>query len=346
VVPIRGGVGEHGPLGDEGHVYVAGGAVALFGELDRGGDGDDRVQILVYDFYAGTGVQGGTAGFYWSKDFFPQESLGTQKTNLAEVFYIGARWLTESPDTIYSTLVHEFQHMINFNVKNVQHPGLSSQSWYNEMLSMLAEDMISPLIGIAPTNTGHPTPSRISGFLTAYPNEGVTDWNNDLDSYSYKYAFGAYLARNYGGAELVQNILANNTTNTASITAALQATSGNPSGIDFDYAVEKFAEAFIFTDPVAGRATFNKTVAKTIAGDTYTFEAFDIWNNYDLTVPAGGYYMPWSGPTVYTLTSHPNMHPYSVFVQSKATDWRTGTLSSVQLKQPADSGVKLFLMIR
>ncbi|GHU71894.1 hypothetical protein FACS189450_08710 [Spirochaetia bacterium] len=310
---------------------------------DGGKDGDDRIQILVYDFYAGSGTQGNTAGFYWSKDFYPQASLGTQKTNLAEIFYISARYMTQEPDDIYSTLVHEFQHMINFNVKRVKH-SVSSQSWYNEMLAMVAEDMISPLIGVPPTNWGHPTPSRIYGFLTSYQNEGVPIWNssgNTLESYAYKYAFGAYLARNYGGAELVKNILANNSTNQASIVAALQQTTGNMS-IDFNYAVEKFAEAFIFSDPASGRATFNQTVTKTISGTTYTFAGFDIWKG-----SGNSYYSGWrTGPAIYPLSNQPTMQPNSVYVQS-SNDWRGGTLSSpVTLNKPADAGVKLFLMIR
>jgi hypothetical protein len=140
----------------------------------------------------------------------------------------------------------------------------------------------------------------------------------------------------------VKNILANSTANIASITSALQATPGNPSGIDFNSAGEKFAEAFIFTDSDDGRATFKKTVSKTIGGTEYTFTGFDIWNNY--FVDATHYY-EWSGPTIYTLASHPTMQAYSVYLQ-RSTNWVTGTLSSVTLNKPTAAGVKLYLMIR
>jgi hypothetical protein len=224
--------------------------------------------------------------------------------------------------------------------------GVNSQSWYNEMLSMAAEDMVSPLIGIGPTNNSHPISQRISNFLTSYANEGVNTWNgsgNTLESYSYKYTFGAYLARNYGGVELVKNILANESTNEASVVAALRQTTGNTS-IDFNYAVEKFAEAFIFSNPKDGRATFNQTVTKTISGTTYTFTGFDIWNaRYTLT---GGSYHNWGGPTIYPLANQPTMQPNSVYVQSLSADWKTGTLSSVMLNKPAAAGVKLYLMVR
>ncbi|GHU15589.1 hypothetical protein FACS1894163_02870 [Spirochaetia bacterium] len=305
-----------------------------------GKDGDPRIQILVYDFTPGGSDT--AAGFFWSKDFYPQASLSTQKTNLAEIFYISAESLRDSPDYTYGTLAHEFQHMINFNVKYVKH-SVRSQSWYDEMLADVAKDMIQPMIGVSTTNSDNVIPQRITGFLTSYANKGVTIW--DSSSYSYSYAFGAYLTRNYGGAELFKNILANDSANEASIVAALQQTTGN-SSIDFSYAVEKFAEAFIFSDSTGDRATFNQTVTKTISGTTYTFTGFDIWSaRYNLTVPAG-YYRSWGGPTIYPLSNQPAMQPNSVYVQS-SNDWRGGTLSSpVTLNKPADTGVKLFLMIR
>jgi hypothetical protein len=311
-----------------------------------GVDGDPKIQILVYDFNGGGGVQGSSAaGFFWSKDLYTQAVLDSSnwsvKTNRAEMFYIDAGQLSRSPDYTYSVLVHEFQHMINFNVKLVRY-SRNSSSWYNEMLSMLAEDMISPLIGVVPTNSSHPIGIRIRYFLAWYFKEGVTTWTSlASSSYSYKYAFGAYLARNYGGAELVKNILANDSTNIDSISSALKQTAG----IDFNYAVEKFAEALIFSDPVVGRATFNKTVTHTIDGTTYTFTGFDIWSaRYNFTVPAGNYYR-WGGPTIYSLWNKPEMQPYSVYLQS-SDDWKTGAMPSVTLNRPAVAGVKLYLMIR
>jgi hypothetical protein len=294
-----------------------------------GKDGDGRIQILVYNF-----GQSDVIGFFWSKDFYTQTELNGQgislKTNLAEIFYINSQYL-QSPDLLYSTMVHEFQHMINFNVKYVKN-GNNSGTWYDEMCSMIAEDVIDPLIGVAPTNPAHPIAGRISGFLRGYANDGVTTGMGSA-SYSYKYAFGAYLARNYGGAEFVKNLLANSSTDTASITAALQATAGNP-GIDFNYALERFGEAFIFSN--TEKATFNKTVTKTIDGTTYTFTGFNIWDN-----SYGN--QTWGGPTIFS-SSPSYMLPSSVYVQS--SNWYTGSLTSITLNRPTVYGVKLYLMTR
>jgi hypothetical protein len=135
--------------------------------------------------------------------------------------------------------------------------------------------------------------------------------------------------------------LANDSANTDSIVAALRQTTGNTS-IDFNYAVEKFAEAFIFSDPTGDRATFNRTVTKTIGGTAYTFTGFDIWKG------SGNFsWSSWNtGPIVYPLANQPSMQPHSVYVQSSGAAWQTGNLTSVTLNKPANTGVKLFLMIR
>jgi hypothetical protein len=204
------------------------------------------------------------------------------------------------------------------------------------MLSMLAEDMISPWIDITPTNPNHPITTRIKDFLTSYASAGIAgvcQWDQDkIASYSNRYAFGAYLARNYGGAELVKNILANNSVNIFSIVAAVNTT--NNKNIDFNYILEKYAEAFIFTNPSGSEASFNKTVSKPISGTTYTFTGFDIWaiKNSSNTF----------GPNIYSRTSNDKMEPYSIYVQGP---WTTGSVSTITLKKPADD-VKLFLMVK
>jgi hypothetical protein len=177
-----------------------------------GKDGDPKIQILIYDIDA-------VAGFFWGKDFYEQSQLSPTKTNLAEIFYIDASQVNDVPEYIYSALFHEFQHMINFNMKSVKH-NRSSESWYNEMLSVMAEDVISPLIGIGPANSGHPIRSRIPTFLNNYHLVGMSEWVTlSSASYAKGFAFGAYLMRNYGGANLLKEMLANNSTNIDSVTA-------------------------------------------------------------------------------------------------------------------------------
>jgi hypothetical protein len=299
--------------------YEYGGAP---GSAEPGGkDGDIKVQILVYDFGGG-----GAAGFFWSKDFYIMTG-----SNLAEMFYVDVGQVERSPDYTYSLLVHEFQHMINFNVKYVENH-VSSAAWYDETLSTMAEDVISPLIGVGPTNWSHPINQRISTFLNNYDSLGVTEWST-LDSVAYAkgFAFGAYLVRNYGGAQLLQKILANNTTNVASISAALNEL--NP-GLDFYKALESYGEAFIYSgaNRPEGVLSFDNTISKTVSGTVYTHTGFDIWSR-------------WGGPRIFDVTQT-EMRPASVLVQS-SDDWRNKTGSfSITLDKPASEDVVLYLMVK
>ncbi|MDR1618106.1 MAG: hypothetical protein LBS06_03545, partial [Treponema sp.] len=211
-----------------------------------GKDGDLKVQILVYDFMGGTGGSSGAAGFFWAKDFYTNEQLQIlgYKSNLAEIFYLDVESVDLSPDYMYSALVHEFQHMINFNQKSVLN-SKSSPSWYNEMLSLMAEDVISPLIGIGPDNSGHPIKTRTGTFLASYNTQGIAEWVTlSLASYAKGFAFGAYLMRNWGGAELLGKILANDSVGIPSITAALDEIEP---GMTFEKAVQRYGEALIFS---------------------------------------------------------------------------------------------------
>jgi uncharacterized repeat protein (TIGR02543 family) len=307
---------------------------------DGGKDGDPKVQILVYDIVNASGDVM-AAGFFWNKDFYNDSQLSTQRSNLAEIFYIDASQLKDVPVYIHSTLIHEFQHMIHFNRKYVEHrdpytnQGLTSAAWYNEMLSMMAEDVIAPLIGIPPTNSSHEIRTRMPTALTNYYLEGITEWGTlSSTSYATKFAFGAYLMRNYGGAELLQRILANNTTNIDSITSALNEFE---SGLTFEKALRRYGEAMIFSGPSMpqGVMTFHKTVTQTISGTEYIAYGFDIWNDFGTT----------KGPYVLGL-NQTNMRPYSITIHS-TNGWKNKTGSfSITLNRPSDQNVVLYLMVK
>jgi len=307
---------------------------------DGGKDGDPKIQILVYDILDDSGEGAGVGGFFWSKDFYSQSQIDSYKwkykTNLAEMFYIHASGVIENPDYYYSVLIHEFQHMINFNVKYVKN-GKSSASWYDEMLSMITEDVIAPLIGIDQTNSGHPIKSRIRTFLSSYNEVGVTEWDTlKSESYAKGYAFGAYLMRNYGGPELLKKILANNTTNIESITAALEEISP---GMTFEKALSRYGEAMIYSGSFMPESvvSFDKTVTSTVNGTSYTAYGFDIWNMVRGRRERG--------PLIFPLTPM-DMKSRSILLQSdNAWTGRSGNISII-LEKPTDPDVELFLMVR
>jgi uncharacterized repeat protein (TIGR02543 family) len=298
---------------------------------DGGKDGDLKIQILVYDLVDDSGAVV-SGGFFWGKDFFDDSQLGIEKSNLAEIFYIDASYVISNPEYIYSVLVHEFQHMINFNVKSVKY-GVNPEVWYDEMLSTMAQDVIDPLIGITLTNSNHVINLWMPAALNNYYLEGVTEWNytDSSNSYARTFAFGAYLLRNYGGAELLQRILANDTADIESITAALNQFS---SGLTFEQALKRYGEAMIFSGSSMpeGVMSFDKTVTETIYGRTYTAYGFDIWNDFE-------------GPAVLDLRQR-GMMPHSITIHS--TDgWKnlTGNFS-ITLNRPSDPNVVFYLMVK
>ena len=300
---------------------------------DGGKDGDPKVQILVYDIVDTSGTAM-AAGYFWSKDFYTNAQLGsTYKSNLAEIFYIDASQVINVPVYIYSALIHEFQHMIHFNQKYVKR-GISSATWYNEMLSMMAEDVIGPMIGIPLTDSKHTIRVRMPTALYYYHAEGISEWGTlSSRSYATKSAFGAYLMRNYGGAELLQRLISNSTTNNASITSALSEFS---SGLTFEQALAKYGEAMIFSGPQkpAGVTSFDNTVTKTISGTAYTVTGFDVWK--DFTV---------KGPTVLDLNPI-EMRPHSITIHS-ADGWKNKSGNvTITLQRPSDPNVTLYLMAK
>ena len=315
------------------------------GPSGHGGmDGDPKVQILVYDILDAAGnVAAG--GFFWSKDWFTQAELDAwglnMRTNLAEIFYIDSSQVRNVPDWIPILLAHELQHLINWNVKSVQY-GANSATWYNEMLAMMMEDLIACFFGIPPTNWLHSIMTQMPLFLNTYNEVGFTEWGIGLptavrSSYAKAFAFGAFLMRNFGGAELLKSIHANNTTNVASITAALQKHNGTD--VDFLYALRRFGEAMVFSGASipAGALTFDRTITNTINGITYTSHAFDIWN---MTRSGGGL-----GPQIFGLVPMA-MRPHSVLLQSSDA-WRnrSGDIS-ITLQRPSNSGIELYLLVR
>jgi hypothetical protein len=215
---------------------------------EGGVDGDPKIQILVQDICYDFPTIDSIDGYFDSNDMYTQDALDAAgvdyKSNLAEMFYLNAPTVDASPELALSTLVHEFQHMIYLNEKWIQKDmDVNDTVWYNEILSLLAEDLIDPLIGITPENPGHPVQSRIPVFLN-YHRLGLykMPWDDTLYSNETLYPFGAYLVRNFGGVDLLMEMAHNDFTGYESISAALDKL--NP-GMTFDKALSRYGEALL-----------------------------------------------------------------------------------------------------
>ena len=221
--------------------------------------GEIHIFILPLNPTSSTQGNGGVLGYFYNGDNlqFSNESDSNQKIMfqldsqmLANPSYDGTNSLTNLPaqgwsdrystnattvsywpNQMLSTLAHEFQHMIHFYQKQVlQNANGGTQTWINEMCSMVTEDFVASSLGtVGPrgvpytngeytynpgqlwnttSGTGNDTGSRLAFFNNSYT-LGVENWdtNDQLASYGVAYAFGAWLARNYGGPQLFHAIV-------------------------------------------------------------------------------------------------------------------------------------------
>ncbi len=227
---------------------------------------NQKIIIFVSDLYgdAKQGKPSGVAGQFYSGDMYKQSFLNTYvninnqgkpiskfdnnskpnpnyiNSNEAAMFYVDSNFLTNDPEQVYSTLVHEFNHMINFVIKTLKYStdhnltlqGINNHkcdTWFTEMLAMVTEDMFCDYLQTAYEES----PMARLPLFNLFYNYGFRNWDsytvagtNDLDSiyvsYANTYAFGAFLARNYGGVDLIKDIATNEYINKEAIDKALK----------------------------------------------------------------------------------------------------------------------------
>lgn len=259
-------------------------------DISSGSDTGTKVNIVVYDIEGDyePGQEGGTLGYFWAKDYYTAAAAKESGdatiglTNCGKYFYVDSYFLNEAPLMLYSTLAHEFQHMINFGQKNMRSETdqagsqvLVSQTWSNEMMSMVCEDMVQEYLGVQDKDSPI---ARLPWFCQYYYLSGLTDWlGGDFVQVSYAgaYAFGAYLARNYGGKELIKEIATNGYVDQEAITQALKSIGEKET---FESVFEKYAQALVLDNaPSAANALgFNKSVPG--IGEGKMMKAIDIFN--------------------------------------------------------------------
>ncbi|WP_181419020.1 fibronectin type III domain-containing protein, partial [Mesotoga sp. TolDC] len=183
-------------------------------------NGDGRVAILCFDIqddFESTGAYVG--GYFSSGDLF-----NSSTSNKMEIFYIDTyptmHYPASNPVDVsraYSTLVHEFQHMVNFNRNYFVEKGSSMPTWLNEGLSMAAEHIYKGTLT-----------SRISyyNYSTSIKNgQSLLYWNDNGDvlaNYSLSYLFLQYVRTQGGGDPAIfRDILLDSCNDQRAVTAAL-----------------------------------------------------------------------------------------------------------------------------
>ncbi|MBG0788492.1 MAG: immune inhibitor A [Anaerolineaceae bacterium] len=159
---------------------------AFFGsEWTPGIDNDPHIYFLF------TGGVGGTIlGYFSSADEIPKEAH--PYSNAHEMFILNADNLNLSGEQIRSTLAHEFQHMIHWNVDR------NEDTWLNEGFSMLAELLNDLPVGNHDTTYIH------------NPDIQITSWGepgeSNIPHYGASFLFTAYLLDRFG-EEVTQAIV-------------------------------------------------------------------------------------------------------------------------------------------
>lgn len=316
-----------------------------------------KVNIVVYDIEGDyTAKQtSGTLGYFWAKDYYTagaaaaSEEAAIGLTNQGKYFYVDSYFLNGHPEMLYSTLAHEFQHMINFGEKTMRSmetaksPAdvLASKTWSNEMMSMVCEDMVQEYLGVEDKDSPI---ARLPWFCQYYYLSGLTDWlggNSVQFSYAGAYAFGAYLARNYGGKALIKEIATNRYVDQDAVTRALQSVGRNET---FDSVFKDYAQALVLDNaPSTAQApSFKKSVPG--IGEGKYMKAIDIFNvEYQDELGRTQKIRP--GLMNTDANSRVDLRPYGFTLHSVGYTKSDGTIK-LTFSSPVDRNEKVYILVQ
>ena len=251
-------------------------------------------------------------------------------------------------DGCISVLIHEFQHMLRFICDNIV-KGIDTDVWYNEMMSLLAEDIFSGYLNLHIDSTA----IKRLYFFKLFTNWGVTCWNTSdfflwQASYSVSYAFGSYLLRNYGGSKLLAALTDFSTAgtgkdviNNAFRKLGLKNKEGNP--LTFEDVAADFHQICIYTskaDAAKGHISLNREVKLNVGDITITAPAIDLLEGQTV-MP-----FPYSEKITDEQYKVNQLYPYG-FILSDLTREHGGEepikdAKKVMMELPQDSDVKIY----
>jgi immune inhibitor A len=170
-------------------------------------------------------------GYFSSEDEFPVAV--SPYSNERQMIYVNLASSIGQPGTpeYNSTIAHEFQHMIHW----FWHP--SDDSWQNEGMSKVAEHLNGYGVG------------GVDDALLAHPDTMLGGWTGDGQTDFIRYGAGFlfldYLARHYGGYDILRKLLTSPEQEPLNIDAVLQSTGSRDR---FDDVFGKYALANLLND--------------------------------------------------------------------------------------------------
>jgi len=213
------------------HIYGEEWDVAAQNKYDFLIGSNDEITILLTDIDNDNSINGGTIGYFYSKDNI--NNTDVTGSNERVMFYIdavmfangdaGSTWNIDHawPKEVVATLAHEFVHMIEFYQKTlilIPDDGDITDTWLNEMMAETTEDMVATKInhkgprGVLPADGTAGEANNEEGRYGRFNDNNtlsLTIWNGALADYSKVNAYGTFLTRNYGGAQVLHDIMHN-----------------------------------------------------------------------------------------------------------------------------------------
>jgi hypothetical protein len=171
-------------------------------------DNSNIIDILLYRMN-----NNALAGYFWGKDNFKNSAINASNEKI--MFYINTNLLRINPEETYTTLGHEFQHMIHFYQRAVL-KDLHDSTWLDELMSETTEDLIATKIKYKGPRNVSPYDGSAGDIgnrggryptFNRYNTASLTNWSNITSDYSKVSAFGTYLLRNYGGAKMLNRLM-------------------------------------------------------------------------------------------------------------------------------------------
>jgi len=221
---------------------------------------NNTIDILLFDIDNDDNPNGGTVGYFYAKDNFKSSDING--SNERVMFYVDSVLFANSllngfwQRAVYSTLAHEFQHMIHFYQKNLiaLNDGLS-ETWLNEMMSVTTEYLIATKLeysgdrGVAYNDGSAGRKGNSDGRFPYFNDKNtitVTNWSSNIYDYAKVASFGAFLVNNYGGASLLNNMMINRYGDEQTVIDAIKSTKGVD--ITFGELLQKWGIAIMLSD--------------------------------------------------------------------------------------------------
>jgi len=293
----------------------------------------DQNHITILLWNIGDDGAGGVVGYFWAKDNYTAGAVSysnervmfsLDSQSFGEPFGVGDTWHEENywPQEMVATLAHEFQHMIHYYQRDVV-LGASTETWLNEMMSLVSEDLVARKLyaeyrdfpdynidlagprGVVPSwateSGGAGDPNNDYGRLPLYnanPSINLSTWlssNDVLKSYSIAYAFGAFLSRNFGGADLFGAMMDSASSNSGTVISSA-------TGVTMDDLLWQWGVSVLLSDDASVQSEVEMNTGAWIEPAT-TLTGYDLGSinhfNYDQ------YGSSADGPVIHTDSSYP-----------------------------------------